>query len=1409
MRGHEKNATHVCQHCKKTFTRKDNRNAHERICGGRGGGVSLRPRRKRPVAENTTFKIVKTRTAFSNANVTWKLRYPRNDGVDYIELLNSSTAAMRKTLERYQQLRRALKFNMSLHVQFEQATDPSIKTLPPVVLVTDQYEFYADTNIETILKTCAQQLQNNVENYEGLGSGWVLSSLIALDTTAWQLDPLRASTFHPLPDWVQNTLCVVNVKNTDNKCFKYAVLAGLYEPTDPRIPHRVSSYTPHEAREDAPDFTMLTFPVTIKDITKFEKTNGISVNVYSIDEKKDSKTESPVDSTETPTVTCRKRKSSQKPNSRAKKRQRHANTFLDDEADADDTESDDEEDRYDDVDDTGNVENLINDNTSSDEEEEEGMDISMYHTLQQRENADVMSRIAQRFRSVDEDGNDVSDDDEEGDVRSDEEESEQPKTNDKSRGIVFPLRVTNEELTRHVNLLLTEREGTLHYSTIKNFSGFIRAQYSKHSGGRTFYCYSCLHGFTAKPGETTRDQCELLKQHVKYCKKLNPQRVSYPESGEKLNFTRVEKQLKHPFIGYADFESVLEKDGEHTDLSTGVIEAQPTPLVLTEKGVKAWNKEQKEQRKEFRYQKHRAASYFTKFVSIDGVDYTLSEVEDFPQADTYVGYDAVEVFLDYVQRVANETYKKYIKTPREIDMSDEDEQHFRSATHCHICEKELSRDNDVIVRDHCHITSRYRGAAHQACNLNYKIDPKRWKMPIVFHNLRGYDGHLLIQAAKPRHGPIRVIPNNMERYTTFSIGRVQFIDSFQFTMQSLDSLVKTLSCEDFKFTREHFCDEEEFTLVRRKGVFPYDFFDDTSKMQCTELPPREAFFSRLSDEECSVEDYIHAKNVWNTFGCRSFRDYHDIYLVSDVVLLADFFEKFRDLCLRSYGLDPAHYFTAPGMAWDAALRMTGIELDLLDNEEMYTFFERSIRGGISQISKRFARANNEQCGDAYDPLKPITHLIYLDANNLYGWAMSQPLPTGKFRWLTREEIDCMDFTNLPHDAKRGYVLEVRLEYPEHLHDAHSDYPLAPEHLVIQPDMLSPFQTENFPEGQKKPTKKLSPNLYDKEHYVVHYRNLQFYLEQGLRVKHVHRVLEFEQSAWLAPYINFNTTQRALATSDFEKDLYKLMVNAVFGKTQENLRNRINLEVVTSRKRALKIVSKPTFKRSVEVREDMTLMQSLITNMCLNKPLYVGFSVLDLSKLHMYRFHYENMKQRYCNINLCFTDTDSLLYEITTPDIFSDMLNDVENYDFSDYSPSHRVFTGLDDAQTTDIRFRNKKVLGKFKDELKGLTLLEIAALRPKCYSLKFLTLDDGEREKKTAKAVKKSVKKSALRHDMYRETVKNLSTIQVRQNVIKSKAHQLGTYHQCKTALTAFDTKRWILPNGIDTRAFGHIDNTN
>ena len=210
--------------------------------------------------------------------------------------------------------------------------------------------------------------------------------------------------------------------------------------------------------------------------------------------------------------------------------------------------------------------------------------------------------------------------------------------------------------------------------------------------------------------------------------------------------------------------------------------------------------------------------------------------------------------------------------------------------------------------------------------------------------------------------------------------------------------------------------------MKEKGVYPYDYMDSFSKFNDKKLPAREDFYSLLTDEDISDHEYSHAKEVWNTFRSNDMGEYHDLYLKSEILLLADVYENFRETCLANYGLDPPHYVTYPGLSWDAMLKMTGINLDLITDIDQLLFIERGRRGGISYIAHRHARSNNKYMKN-YNPEEESSYIMYLDANNLYGWGMSRPLPYGNFRWPEPKYY-------AEKEKGTGYIYEVDLEYPD-------------------------------------------------------------------------------------------------------------------------------------------------------------------------------------------------------------------------------------------------------------------------------------------------------------------------------------------------------------------------------------------
>ncbi|XP_076285537.1 uncharacterized protein LOC143211597 [Lasioglossum baleicum] len=407
---------------------------------------------------------------------------------------------------------------------------------------------------------------------------------------------------------------------------------------------------------------------------------------------------------------------------------------------------------------------------------------------------------------------------------------------------------------------------------------------------------------------------------------------------------------------------------------------------------------------------------------------------------------------------------------------------FINAAHCHICEKPFE-GNDIRVRDHCHLTGRYRGPAHQDCNLNYK---NSFCIPIVFHNLSGYDSHFIIEEiANAFEGNVDVLPITKEKYISFTKNvkdresdsrnsiKLRFIDSYKFLNTSLDKLASFLEKNKLTILRSEFknLSIENFMLLTRKGVFPYEYLDCVDKLDDLCLPPLESFYSSLTCETVSERDYAHAENVWQRFNIKTLGEYSDLYLKTDVLLLTDVFENFRKTCIKSYGLDTAYYYTLPGFTWDAMLKHTKIRFELLTDIDMVMFIERGIRGGLSQCSGRYAEANNKYM-QSYDPSKPSSYLMYFDVNNLYGWAMCQPLPYAEFQWVNN--IESFDISLIAADSPIGYILEVDLEYPQSLHDAYADLPFCP--------------TRAKPPGKREA--KLLATLHDKQRYVIHYYNLQ-------------------------------------------------------------------------------------------------------------------------------------------------------------------------------------------------------------------------------------------------------------------------------------------------------------------------------
>jgi hypothetical protein len=906
-----------------------------------------------------------------------------------------------------------------------------------------------------------------------------------------------------------------------------------------------------------------------------------------------------------------------------------------------------------------------------------------------------------------------------------------------------------------------------HYAWISNFQRLMYGV-SKHKEQKHF-CMKCFCHFGT---------VVLLKLHQSVCEGETCQQIcTMAPVGATMKFRNIRYQQTVPFVIYADFEC-LTQDVDPT--SETVVPSTPENI------LDAAPKQA--------YQRHTPCSVGLLLVS------TLPELR-IPY-EQYFGEDSVEWMLNRIGEIESMCLQLLFSESRLI-MDAKALADFAAAKACYICGKDFGLL--IKVRDHDHVTGNYRGAAHQSCNLKLRT---QYKIPIFMHNFRGYDSHVIVTALGMFKGrpdrKLNIIGQGMESYLTLSLGNhLVFKDSLQFMPAALGTLVDSLATkgkDKFELLRKGFpgLSQTSLDLLIRKGVYPYDYMNTWTRFAETQLPGIEQFASRLRAEKCSQDDYDHAERVWSHFKCKTLKDYHDIYLKTDVLLLADAFEEFRRVCMTHYQLDAAHYVSDPQFSWDAMMKMTECELDLLSDPAMYRMLEGSLRGGISMISKRYSRANNPRLGALYDPTQAEKYLLYLDANNLYGWAMSQYLPSGGFRWIPESEFSAIDWTLLRKNSNLGYFVECDLDYPKELHDAHNEYPLAPERFRVTEKMLSEKQREihsAYTFNRSTTYSKLVPNLYAKTKYCVHYRNLKFYLKHGMVLQKVHRVIEFRQSPWMKQYIQTNQDLRALATTVFDSDVLKLKNNTVYGKSFENQRKRTDIRLLTDEVKAAEYLAMPHVIGFRVFTKDVGVINMMKTKCLINRPFYVGFSVLELSKLHMYRFHYDFVKPHWPGekSQLMFTDTDSLMYEIRASNVYETIWNNRDLFDLSDYPADfHR-----------DIS--NKKVIGKFKDETSSKPILEFVGLRPKMYS--FITISDVASEKVVEKSRAKGIQRAALKHLRHADYLRQLNSPaenKVPNRRIGAHLHRIFTYEVNKRALCSFDDKRFILPDGINSLAFGH-----
>ena len=900
----------------------------------------------------------------------------------------------------------------------------------------------------------------------------------------------------------------------------------------------------------------------------------------------------------------------------------------------------------------------------------------------------------------------------------------------------------------HVDVLLHNN----HYYLIRNMSTFASGE--KSNRRKCYVCQYCLCYFVKK---------ERYDLHVELCVKGGHQYEFPHKDAAQLNFSNYSNIVPASFVMYCDLEAMITKE---VKVNRGKIQTKSVHVP----------------------------------VAVGAITVCRPKKEFGSLPMIYMGADCIDVLLQFIQsevsRVSN--ILKNVCVP--CVMRPEDKYMHKHAKHCFMCRKKFSDFRHLDkVRDHCHLSGKFRYTLCSTCNLTRAKRPP--EIHLFFHGLSNYDSHFIIQKLYNFSSTeIKIIPKNTEKYLSFSVGCVHFKDSYQFLSESLAILVQNLmdkGPDHFVYVNKFIKDDEQRELLKQKGIFPYNYMKDVRVLRKKHLLKKEEFFNDLTCQHITKDEYDFAQKVWDRFSCKTFQDYIEIYLLADCLLLCDVFENFRSNCLQQYNIDPCYYFSAPHFTFDAFLRHSSLTLELLSDINQYLFIIKGIRGGMSMVSKRHAVANNKYV-EGYNSSKSSSFILYLDANNLYGRAMQEYLPWKNFEWMSPHQLNYDFIKRLEPEGEVGCIIQCSLEYPVALHDYHSDYPLASIQKSIPYGMLSPVARMICDKHKLKRTtnvEKLLATVEDKDFYILHYRNLQLYVSLGLRVKKIHAGIIFKQGPIMKSYVDFNSEKRAQATNKFDTDFYKLLSNSLYGKTIENPEKRSKVKLCSESSMYENYVGKPNFKNAKRINSKLVGVEMKYSSIKINKPFYIGMSILDLSKWHMYNFHYNVMKVIFGDrVHLLYTDTDSFIYEISSADVYEELRPHARDYfDFSNYPENHMLKNSC-----------NKKVPGKFKDESASKCITEFVGLRSKMYSFTFDDKKDvSKAEVRVAKGVQKSVIFNDLRFSTYLNCLWNDEVKEHNFKTIRSMKHSVATYTQSKITLCPFEDKRYLL-DAINSVPYGH-----